>query len=298
MEPYNPEKSWLEFKFNKEQAKEQLKQTIPGLRALMYMHDNPESSALETLDLAAEDFVPFYSAIKYGADPSDFAKEAMLLGLIRHVGGPSKSELIKEIKNNPNREWYNSNQDLYYKDNNGNIVNYDSPDYTPDMNNIRKYNSYQDVLDDIDNTQEAILAAKPLRDKWRELQDPNRAYKAADDFKYDTGITPDYVDVSGAWPDVIAKEPGTTDYYVYKNYADYGQPAIWKREWKVDYNSIKSNKDRYMDYNDAVARGKIDKANKDLKRDIQMFNLDERWYSDPEFKHMKYDDPYEWIEGD
>lgn len=163
MEPYNPEKSWLEFKFNKEQAKEQLKQTIPGLRALMHMYENPESNALETLDLVAEDFVPFYSAIKYGAEPSDFAKEAFLMGLpVRSRSNASKVK--NEINKNPNREYFNYNGDLYYKAkirNRDKYVNaYDKADkldaydwydnFEGPNTNAYKYNDYQEVLNDID----------------------------------------------------------------------------------------------------------------------------------------------------
>lgn len=287
MEPYNPEKSWLEFKFNKEQAKEQLKQTIPGLRALMYMHDNPESSALETLDLAAEDFVPFYSAIKYGADPSDFAKEAMLLGLIRHVGGPSKSELINEIKNNPNREWYNSNQDLFYKDNKGNLVNYDSPDYTPDMNNIRKYNSYQDVLDDINNTQDAVLTSKSIIDKWYKLQDANAVIDNIDDF---TSQHP-YINAEyGGYGRVLSYNKLKDNYDEYVNTS-----GGWKLNGTLSKERVNElYKDGYIGKDSQELRVQTNKANKDLKHDIQMFNLDDRWWLDPEFKHMSYDNPRDW----
>lgn len=287
MEPYNSEKSWLEFKFNKDQAKEQLKQTIPGLRALMYMHDNPESSALETLDLAAEDFVPFYSAIKYGADPSDFAKEAMLLGLIRHVGGPSKSELINEIKNNPNREWYNSNQDLFYKDNKGNLVNYDSPDYTPDMNNIRKYNSYQDVLDDINNTQDAVLTSKSIIDKWYKLQDANAVIDNIDDF---TSQHP-YINAEyGGYGRVLSYNKLKDNYDEYVNTS-----GGWKLNGTLSKERVNElYKDGYIGKDSQELRVQTNKANKDLKHDIQMFNLDDRWWLDPEFKHMSYDNPRDW----
>lgn len=193
MEPYNPEKSWLEFKFNKEQAKEQLKQIIPGLRALMNMYENPESSALETLDLAAEDFVPLYAATKYGADPSDFAKEAFLMGIPMSAG--VKTKLYKEVKKNPNREYFNYNGDLYYKDkirNKDKYVNandkadkldaYDWYDNFEGPNtNAYKYNNHQEVLNDIDATNklyDKLYSLPPVDDAG--LQPPTLAQRSRD----------------------------------------------------------------------------------------------------------------------
>lgn len=113
MEPYNPNKPFLEFKFDKEKAKEELRNTIPGLRALEYYHQNPDSSITNSLDILAEDFVPFYANTKYGGDVGDYAKEAFMYAL------PWTNEFNRAkryISTYPNKEYYISDMhDVYAK---------------------------------------------------------------------------------------------------------------------------------------------------------------------------------------
>ena len=288
MEPYNPEKSWLEFKFNKEQAKEQLKQTIPGLRALMYMHDNPESSALETLDLAAEDFVPFYAATKYGAEPSDFAKEAMLLGLMRLPDIASKAK--RSVARNKDREYYNSNQNLYYKDKDGNLQSI-SKEYGPELDpdNIRKYNSYQEVLDDMVYTEEALKEARPLGERGSEINHGIEAYKAIDDFtQAHPYLKVEYGGGHSTDPGILVYNPNTLNYDVYYKFGN-----DWKLyDWKLDKEFI----DKQWIKNDPIERANLDAAKKQLLQDIKLFNV--RSNMEPEFPRMDYDYPWTWEYGE
>jgi len=109
------DKSFIEFKLNPNAIKD----IVPGLRALEYYHDNPDSSFTNSLDLLAEDVVPFYAAHKYGANPGDFIKEAILLALptgARATKGKSKGRYIvdeettKEINDKlKNADWATSN---------------------------------------------------------------------------------------------------------------------------------------------------------------------------------------------
>lgn len=288
MEPYNPEKSWLEFKFNKEQAKEQLKQTIPGLRALMHMHDYPESNALETLDLAAEDFVPFYSAIKYGAEPSDFAKEAMLLGLMKWPDIASKAK--RSVVRNKDREYYNSNQNLYYMDKDGNLHNINK-EYgpEPDLDNMRKYNSYQDVLDDMAYTEEALKEAKPLGERGSDVYNATKAYEAIDDFTQSHPyMKVEYGGGHGSNPSVLVYNPNTLNYDVYRKFGNN-----WElNDWKLDKQDI----DKLYYKNDPVERINAEAAKKQLMQDIKLFNV--RSHIDPEFPRMDYEYPWTWKYGD
>lgn len=288
MEPYNPKKSWLEFKFNKEQAKEQLKQTIPGLRALMYMHDNPESSALETLDLAAEDFVPFYSAIKYGADPSDFAKEAMLLGLMRWPDIASKVK--RSVERNKDREYYNSNQNLYYMDKDGNLQSI-SKEYgpEPDLDNVRKYNSYKDVLDDMAYTEEALKEARPLGERGSIINSGLEAYKAIDDFtQAHPYMKAEYGGGRSSDPSVLVYNPNTLNYDVYNK---------WNNDWELqDWKLDKEFIDKHWYKNDPIERANLEAAKKQLMQDIKLFNV--RSNIEPEFPRMDYEYPWTWEYGD
>lgn len=62
MEPYKPNKPWLSVNLpTREELIAMAMGLIPGGRALKYYHDNPEGPISETLDLAAEDLVPFYA---------------------------------------------------------------------------------------------------------------------------------------------------------------------------------------------------------------------------------------------
>ena len=288
MEPYNPEKSWLEFKFNKEQAKEQFKQTIPGLRALMYMHDNPESSALETLDLAAEDFVPFYAAAKYGAEPSDFAKEAMLLGLMRLPDIASKAK--RSVARNKDREYYNSNQNLYYKDKDGNLQSI-SKEYGPELDpdNIRKYNSYQEVLDDMAYTEDALNEARPLGERGSEVQRATNAYAAIDDFTQDHPyMKAEYAGGPSSIPSVLVYNPNTSKYDVYHK---------WGLNWETEMSLDKQvTNDKWWYKNDPIDRINAEAAKKQLLQDIKLFNV--RSHIDPEFPKMDYEYPWTWVYGD
>jgi len=288
MEPYNPEKSWLEFKFNKEQAKEQLKQTIPGLRALMNIYENPESSALETLDLAAEDFVPFYAATKYGADPSDFAKEAMLLGLIGHPTIASKAK--RSVVRNKDREYYNSNQNLYYKDKDGNLQSI-SKEYgpEPDLDNVRKYNSYKDVLEDMAYTEEALKEARPLGERGSVINSGLEAYKAIDDFtQTHPYMKVEYGGGHSSDPAVLVYNPNTLNYDVYYKFGN-----DWKlQDWKLDKEFI----DKQWYKNDPIERANLDAAKKQLMQDIKLFNV--RSNIEPEFPRMDYEYPWTWEYGD
>jgi len=88
MEPYKPNKPWISVNLpSREELIAMAMGLIPGGRALKNMHDNPEGPFTETLDLAAEDLVPFYAnLIKPAVKGEDInlrnnLLEAALIGL-------------------------------------------------------------------------------------------------------------------------------------------------------------------------------------------------------------------------
>lgn len=88
MEPYKPNKPWISVNLpSREELIAMAMGLIPGGRALKYYHDNPEGPISETLDLAAEDLVPFYANLIKPAvkgediDWEDAAKEAAIFGI-------------------------------------------------------------------------------------------------------------------------------------------------------------------------------------------------------------------------
>lgn len=88
MEPYKPNKPWISVNLpSREELIAMAMGLIPGGRALKNMYDNPEGSFTETLDLAAEDLVPFYANLIKPAvkgediDAEQALKEAAMFGI-------------------------------------------------------------------------------------------------------------------------------------------------------------------------------------------------------------------------
>lgn len=81
MEPYREDKPFIRIDTETSLLDRLLQSGIPFTRALKYYRDNPEGSALETLKLAAEDVVPFYGTYRNDGDWSEYAKEAVMLGV-------------------------------------------------------------------------------------------------------------------------------------------------------------------------------------------------------------------------
>ncbi len=64
LKPYDPSKPWISINLpTKEELIAATLGLIPGYRALKNIYDNPEGPISETLDLAAEDFVPLYGSV-------------------------------------------------------------------------------------------------------------------------------------------------------------------------------------------------------------------------------------------
>lgn len=98
MEPYRPNEPFIKMKLNGSLLDRLAEAGIPLTRALQYFRDNPEGSALETLKLAAEDVVPFYGNYRNNGDLSDYAKEAVMLGM--PVPGPKVTRRVRTPQGN------------------------------------------------------------------------------------------------------------------------------------------------------------------------------------------------------
>ena len=79
MEPYNPNKPFIQMKLEGSLLDRMVEAGIPFTRALQYFRDNQEGPASEFFKLAAEDVIPFYGNYRHGGSAKDYAKEAMLL---------------------------------------------------------------------------------------------------------------------------------------------------------------------------------------------------------------------------
>lgn len=88
LRPYDPSKPWISVNLpTKEELIAATLGLIPGYRALKNFHDNPEGPISETLDLAAEDFIPLYGSLIKPAikgddiDAEQALKEAAIFGI-------------------------------------------------------------------------------------------------------------------------------------------------------------------------------------------------------------------------
>lgn len=199
------DKPYIKFRLNPDKLKEELRGIVPGYRALEYFHNNPDSSFTNTLDLLAEDVVPFYAAHKYGAGPGDYIKEAVLMGMpipankfkvYKRTGAVDDMEykLINDLVNSPNfnpkgklfiddREgkYYlidpNTNQlvdlsDFERVDPNDPYINYYDAT-TQDLNNT--LNEYQFVLDNLSPAK--LKKVRRFTGAGEDVQVGNKNYK-------------------------------------------------------------------------------------------------------------------------
>lgn len=86
MEPYNPNKPFIQMKLDGSLLDRMVEAGIPFTTALKYFHENPEGPASETLNLATDETVPFKWQLRTGnATPASLAEEAIMLAMPGHT---------------------------------------------------------------------------------------------------------------------------------------------------------------------------------------------------------------------
>lgn len=101
------DKSFIEFRLDPDNIKEELSQLIPYYETLKYYHENPDAPISETAKVALNE-TPFIGSLLRG-EPVDAAKEAFIMGLT-----PTKIKSIKNYVNkHPNAKYTNSANELY-----------------------------------------------------------------------------------------------------------------------------------------------------------------------------------------
>ena len=99
MEPYNPNKPFVQMKLEGNLLDRLAEAGIPLTRALQYFRDNPEGPASETLNLATDETVPFKYQIRSGdASPSSIVQEALMLAAPTPKGSRKVVPDITETK--------------------------------------------------------------------------------------------------------------------------------------------------------------------------------------------------------
>ena len=107
MEPYNNNKPFISMKLDGSLLDKMVEAGIPLTRALQYFRDNPEGQATETISLAAEDRIPFYSNIINDGDAEDYVKEAIMLAMpMRASNGRYKVDTKRTNEINRRLKYY------------------------------------------------------------------------------------------------------------------------------------------------------------------------------------------------
>lgn len=215
MEPYRPNEPFIKMKLNGSLLDRMVEAGIPLTRALQYFRDNPEGSALETLKLAAEDVVPFYGNYRNNGDLSDYAKEAIMLGM--PVPGPKGTRTV----NTP-----------------GGRIDLHLNSRIPDLDAVRnaEFNRLNDLRNDVDWRGRDNFSDSWFGDDWnKEFGDElsPEGYSINKD-RYETNSNhPD--DFNNMIDEYYAEDPGTFEEY-------YGDPNDIKFEQGTsEYNEAEAN---------------------------------------------------------
>lgn len=116
------DKSFIEFRLDPDNIKEELSQLIPYYETLKYYHENPDAPISETAKVALNE-TPFIGSLLRG-EPVNAAKEAFIMGLT-----PTKIKSIKNYVNkHPNAKYENIGNEIY------DIGTPDTPRGTPRVN--------------------------------------------------------------------------------------------------------------------------------------------------------------------
>jgi len=125
MEPYNPNKSFIQFRLNPDAIKEELISFVPYNRTLRHIYNNPEGDIRETAKVALSE-TPVIGSLLAG-EPTDAVKEAVLVGF--PIGTPVNGRRTrvydsqrKFVNDNPNKRFVDINGQLYLKEANGDII--------------------------------------------------------------------------------------------------------------------------------------------------------------------------------
>lgn len=296
MEPYDPNKPFLEFKFDKEKAKEELRNTIPGLRALEYYHQNPDSSITNSLDILAEDFVPFYANTKYGGDVGDYVKEAFLMGLPGKRGTHmvDASSVIDEINKHPRRKYYNlDNQVIAYKSGNKYRSVPNDIGMTP-LDGVKPYSDYLKAIDDVKESEYLTNKYAPINDLYYEISDKQTGLNSYNEFIRTNKVTPFeevfYSDISSGnagFYDISVLDKNTNKVKSY--YYDYSTKKYKPSGVIYNINELVPGAMRKP-----VKQSDIDLLNKDLYQKVQMFNNDLD-VNHPDYSPIHHDAIYNWL---
>lgn len=292
LKPYDPNKGFISFRLNPDAVKEEALNLIPWPVGTVAreMYRNPDGSIVETAKQVGRE-TPILGALLSG-EYSDAAKEALLLG----APAPKARNALNKFKDN--KEWYNYDQRLYYKNNKGELVDVERGFPKGDIKEARKYNDYKAALDDIDLTQDAIKEAEAINNKFESIEAQDRAFSNVDKYLADHNVNPKYeiYGVNRNSPEIMIYDP--------KNELVYTYNAWGYRNGKYKWNDNPSFGTKYYLQNklaggdifkyDNNSRANLDMLKKQAEQERKLFNVDPRWSNETDFYDLTKDNMRNW----
>lgn len=298
MEPYNPNKSFIQFRLNPYAIKEELISFIPYNRTLRNIYNNPEGDIMETAKVAASE-TPVIGSLLAG-EPSNAVKEAFLMGIPwKYPGGNRRqriadaTELRDAVNANPRRKYYNlDNNALVYKSGNKYRTAVGGWEHKP-INTSKPYNNLNEVLKDINESEALMNKYFPINNLYYDIDSKQRGLNSYNEFIRTNKVKPNeevfYSDISsgnnGFYDiNVLDKNTGKVKGYDYN--------VMTK---KYELNPREVDFDMLVDgaLKKPVQQADIDLLNKKLNEDVGLFNIELDDY--PNYTPIRRDAIWDWL---
>ena len=293
MEPYNPNKSFIQFRLNPDAIKEELISFIPYNRTLRHIYNNPEGDIRETAKVAMSE-TPVLGSLLAG-EPTDAVKEAFLMGLPGKRGTRmvDASSVIEEINKHPKRKYYNlDNNALVYKSGNKYRTVPGDWEHTP-INKATPYNDYMEAIKDVKESEYLTNKYAPINELYYDVRSKQTGLNSYNEFIRNNKVKPNeevfYSDIgsgnNGFYEiNVLDKNTGKVKSYHYNgmNKKYELSPRV------VDFDMLVPGA-----LKKPVLQSDIDLLNKKLNEDVGLFNIDLDNY--PDYTPIHRDAIYDWL---
>lgn len=296
MEPYNPNKSFIQFRLNPDAIKEELISFVPYNRTLRHIYNNPEGDIRETAKVALSE-TPIIGSLLAG-EPTNAAKEAFIMGIPFKTGPNGKrmkdaTELRDAVNAHPRRQYYNlDNSEVAYKSGNKYRTAIDGWDVNPG-NSPKPYNNLNDVLKDINESEYLSNKYLPINEAYYDIKSKQAGLNSYNEFIRTNKVKPNeevlYSDNGGTTYGlygihVLDKNTGKVKYYYYNGMTKKYEPS----NVVYDVNElVESTKRKPLQQSD------IDLMNKKLNEDVRLFNIELDDY--PDYTPIHRDAIWDWL---
>jgi hypothetical protein len=296
MEPYNPNKSFIQFRLNPDAIKEELISFVPYNRTLRHIYNNPEGDIRETAKVALSE-TPVIGSLLAG-EPTDAVKEAFIMGIPFKTGPNGKrmkdaTELRDAVNAKPRRKYYNlDNSEVVYKSGNKYRTAIDGWDVNP-ISSPKPYNNLNDVLKDINESEYLSNKYLPINEAYYDIKKKQSGLNSANEFLRNHKLKPNeevlYNDLgsgNNGFYDigVLDKNTGKVKSYGYNGMTKKYEPSnvVYDVNELVPGAKLKP-----------VQQSDIDLMNKKLQEDVNLFNIDLDDY--PDYSPIHHDAIYDWL---